>query len=118
MTPNQRIQSIAGFVQAHLNKMAEIYPDERHNPVYRWEHTQRVAHYGKLIADQEGADAEIVTAACLLHDVAHFECEDDYKNHGTITGDRLFKQQLDRQFDFFESLIEEYRLTTLPILTD
>ncbi|MFQ5616783.1 MAG: hypothetical protein ACE5GO_10060 [Anaerolineales bacterium] len=34
---------IAAFVQNHLQAMAEKYPDERHNPTYRWEHTQRVA---------------------------------------------------------------------------
>jgi uncharacterized protein len=217
MKPNQRLEKIAGFVQAHLNEMAVKYPDERHDPVYRWEHTQRVANYGRLIAEAEGAQAEVVTAACLLHDVAHFECEDDYKGHGrvgakiarsylkpldytpeqidnicysiavhvdgksdfdhpetlesrcvtdadnidrfgayrilqwcvpemyqfpiliekltrrietlkdyrsramileTITGDRLFKQQLDRQIDFFEALIKDYQITTLPVLDD
>lgn len=217
MTPNQRLQKIAGFVQAHLNEMAVKYPGELHNPIYRWEHTQRVANYGKLIAEAEGADVELVTAACLLHDVAYFECDEDYKNHGrvgakiarpllenldyvpdqinnicysvavhvdgkadfeytetiesrcltdadnidrfsafrilqycvpemyqfskldeklkqrievlkeyrsrallleTVTGDRLFKQQLDRQIDFFEALIKDYRITTLPILED
>lgn len=215
MTPNQRLQKIAGFVQAHLNEMAVKYPGELHNPIYRWEHTQRVANYGKLIAEAEGADVEVVTAACLLHDVAHFECDKDYKSHGrigakisrpiletleiskeridnicysvaahvdgesgfehpetlearcvtdadnvdrfsafrilqhcvpemyqlsklneklkqrietlkeyrsramlleTVTGDRLFKQQLDRQINFFEALVKDYRITTLPIL--
>jgi uncharacterized protein len=215
MTPNQRIEKIAGFVQAHINEMAAKFPDEHHDPIYRWEHTQRVANYGKLIAEAEGADVEVVTAACLLHDVAHFECDDDYKSHGregakisrpflekldyapetidnicysiavhvdgeagfdhpetiearcvtdadnldrfsayrilqwcvpemhqfpklnekltkrietlkeyrsramileTVTGDRLFKQQLDRQIAFFEAIIDDYRLTLLPIL--
>ncbi|MFQ5616782.1 MAG: hypothetical protein ACE5GO_10055 [Anaerolineales bacterium] len=32
----------------------------------------------------------------------------------TSTGDRLFKQQLDRQIGFFQALIEEYELTRLP----
>jgi uncharacterized protein len=215
MNPNQRIEKIAGFVQAHLNEMSVKFLDERHDPIYRWEHTQRVANYGKLIAEAEGADVEVVTAACLLHDIAHFECEDDYKSHGrvgakisrpfletidyapevinnicysiaihvdgkadfdhpetiesrcvtdadnvdrfsayrilqwcvpemhqfpklneklsqrvetlkeyrsramileTVTGDRLFKQQLDRQIAFFEAIIDDYRITLLPIL--
>lgn len=217
MNPNQRIEKIASFVQAHLNEMAVKHPGDSHDPIYRWEHTQRVANYGKLIAEAEGADVEIVTAACLLHDVAHFECNGNYKNHGrkgaeisrpflenlhyapevidnicysiaahvdgeagfeysetiearcmsdadnidrfsayrilqwcvpemnqfpklneklskrietlkeyrsramileTVTGDRLFKQQLDRQIDFFEALIDDYRITLLPILED
>lgn len=217
MTPNQRLEKIAGFVQARLNEMAVRHPSEQNDPVYRWEHTQRVANYGKLLAEAEGADIEVVTAACLLHDVAHFESGQNYKNHGrigakisrpflesldytaeqidnicysiavhvdgksdfehpetlearcatdadnidrfsafrilqfctpeihhfpklnekliarvetlkeyraramlleTVTGDRLFKQQLDRQIDFFEALIKDYRITALPVLGD
>lgn len=34
----------------------------------------------------------------------------------TVTGDRLFKQQLDRQIDFFEALVKDYRMTTLPVI--
>ena len=216
ITPNQRVEKIAGFVQAHLNEMSVKNPSKQHNPIYRWEHTQRVANYGRLIAEAEGADVEVVTAACLLHDIAHFECEDNYKAHGrvgakiarpfletmdyakeqidnicysiavhvdgeadfehpatleascvtdadnidrfsayrilqwcvpemnqfpklnekltlrveilkeyraramileTVTGDRLFKQQLDRQIDFFEALIKDYRITTLPVIS-
>jgi uncharacterized protein len=80
--PNDRIERIAEFVERHLHKMAREYPSTENNPVYRWEHTLRVAHYGKEIALAEGADIEQVIAACLLHDVAHFESDDDYKDHG------------------------------------
>jgi putative nucleotidyltransferase with HDIG domain len=217
LNPNQRIGKIASFVQAHLNEKAVKHNGNIHDPIYRWEHTQRVANYGKLIAEAEGADVEVVTAACLLHDIAHFECEGDYKDHGrkgadisrpfleslnygpeiinnicysvavhvdgeagfdhaetlearcmsdadnidrfsayrilqwcvpemhqfpklnekltkrietlkeyrsramileTVTGDRLFKQQLDRQIDFFEALLDDYRITLVPILED
>jgi len=82
MTPNQRIEKIAEFVQEHLTQKAEEFPSEHHDPAYRWEHTRRVAQHGKRLAEAEGADVEIVVAGCLLHDVAHFECEDDYKDHG------------------------------------
>ncbi len=213
MTPNQRFAQIAQYVQQHLQEMAEKYPSREHNPVYRWEHTQRVAYYGKVLAEAEGADAEVVVAACLLHDLAHFECEDDYQDHGrrgarlarpileelgytpqqidnicfsvalhvdgdagyehpmtleaqcvtdadnidrfgayrilqwclpkmdtfplliekltrrierlreyraramtleTVTGDRLFKQQVDRQIEFFQMLIDEHAITAIP----
>jgi uncharacterized protein len=77
-----RIRAVSTFVQEHLNQMAHKFPGEMHNPIYRWEHTCRVANYGKLLAEAEGADVEIVVAACLLHDVAHFESDDDYKDHG------------------------------------
>ena len=82
MNQAERYQEIAEFVQGRLEKMAVENPAEWHDPVYRWEHTLRVAHYGGQIAREEGADVEIVEAACLLHDVAHFEPLEDYKDHG------------------------------------
>ena len=213
MPDNHRLEKIAEWVQSHLNEMAKKYPSEQHDPIYRWEHTQRVANYGRVLAEAEGADVEIVIAACLLHDVAHFECDDNYNDLGrrgakiarpwieklgytpaqvdnicysvathvdgeadfdhektiesrcvtdadnidrfgayrilqwcvpemnefpklierlnqrlerlqdyrsramlleTVTGDRLFKQQLDRQIDIFQALIREYEITSLP----
>lgn len=72
--------------------MAVEFPGEEHNPVYRWEHTLRVAQYGKNLAESESADVEVVVAACLLHDVAHFECDYDYKDHGRVGA------QIARQF--------------------
>jgi len=213
MSSNKRLAKIAEFVQTRLNRMAQEYPSEQHDPIYRWEHTQRVANYGRVLAEAEGADPEIVIAACLLHDVAHFECDDNYKDHGrrgaqiarpllkelgytpqqidnicfsvathvdgeadfehektiearcvsdadnidrfgayrilqwcvpemnefprlienltqridrlqdyrsrallleTVTGDRIFKQHLDRQIEFFQALIREYEITSLP----
>ncbi len=81
-TSSERINKIADFTQEHLHKMAKKYPSPNHNPTYRWEHTLRVASYGKRLAEKEGATAELVIAACLLHDIAHFESDDDYKDHG------------------------------------
>lgn len=79
---DSRLSQIAAFVQEHLNEMARQHPLPEHDPVYRWEHTLRVTHYGRLIAEGEKANVEWVMAGCLLHDVAHFECEGDYKSHG------------------------------------
>lgn len=73
--------------------MAEKYPSEWHDPVYRWEHTLRVAQYGQQIARAESADEEVVIAACLLHDVAHFDPLEDYKDHGR-EGARLSRRLL------------------------
>jgi len=51
---------------------------------YRWEHTLRVAQYGKIIAEGEELDSEHAIVACLLHDIAYFfEFVDvDWKDHG------------------------------------
>jgi 5'-deoxynucleotidase YfbR-like HD superfamily hydrolase len=82
MNQGERYKEIARFVQARLTNMAEKYPSEWHDPVYRWDHTLRVAQYGQQIARAEAADEEVVIAACLLHDVAHFDPLEDYKDHG------------------------------------
>ncbi len=211
--PNPAYEQIARFVQTRLQTMAEQNPSEWRDPVYRWEHTLRVAHYGRVIAEAEGADIGQVTVACLLHDVAHFDPLEDHRDHGrrgaqlsrplleelgyspaavdnicyaitvhvdgkadfdhpytlearcvtdadnidrfgayrilhfccpemgnfpqmaekltqrltrlqeyrsrammleTVTGDRIFKQQLDRQIAFFKALLDEHNITTLP----
>ena len=86
LTPDQRLQRIAQYVQGHLQEMAQQNPDPRHDAAYRWLHTLRVASYGRQMAEAEHANLEIVVAACLLHDVAHFEAETDYKDHGRLGG--------------------------------
>ena len=93
-TPNQRLQKIAQYVQNHLQEMAVQYPDPQHDAVYRWQHTLRVTSYGQQIAEAEHANVEVVAAACLLHDVAHFEAETDYKGHGRL-GARLSRPLLE-----------------------
>jgi len=82
MNQAERYERMAQFVQDRLGKMAQEHPSEWHDPVYRWEHTLRVAHYGEQIAKAEGADVEVVVAGCLLHDVAHFDPLEDHKDHG------------------------------------
>jgi uncharacterized protein len=94
MNQAERYQKIAEFVQTRLEKMAVENPAEWHDPVYRWEHTLRVAHYGGQIARAEGAHTEVVEAACLLHDVAHFDLMEDYKDHGR-EGARLSRPLLE-----------------------
>lgn len=65
-----------------LEQMAVEHPSADHDPAYRWEHTQRVAQYGRQLARAEGADVVVVVAACLLHDVAHFDPLVNYNDHG------------------------------------
>lgn len=93
MNQVERHKEIARFVQDRLSKMAEMYPSEWHDPVYRWEHTLRVAQYGQQIVRAEDADEEVVIAACLLHDVAHFDPLEDHKDHGRL-GARLSRALL------------------------
>lgn len=43
MNQTERYAKIVSFVQARLGSMAAEYPSKWHDPVYRWEHTLRVA---------------------------------------------------------------------------
>lgn len=82
-----RLDHIAEHVEAQYRRSAvQINWDPVFTARYRWEHTQRVAHYGDLIAKAEGHDRELCMAACLLHDIAYFHCgeEEDWREHGRI----------------------------------
>ena len=82
---NERLDRIVQYVDAQHRRAAA---EEEQHPVftadYRWEHTQRVAHYGDVIARTEGFDRELCVAACVLHDVAYFfdNEEQDWNDHG------------------------------------
>ena len=48
---------------------------ERYDMTYRYEHSLRVATWGKRIAEGEGWNPEPLQMACLLHDVGYPECK-------------------------------------------
>lgn len=83
MDHNDRLEQVAGFVQNRLQEVASRRQNPALDPEYRWQHTLRVGSYGKTLAEAEGANVELVVAACLLHDVAHFD-HDNWKDHGRL----------------------------------
>jgi putative nucleotidyltransferase with HDIG domain len=83
MTPNDRLEQIGRTVRNRLREVAAQQQIKDQDPDYRWQHTLRVSHYGKLIAEAEGADVELTIAACLLHDIAHAD-PGDWKDHGRL----------------------------------
>lgn len=72
------VETTKNFVKEFLNPT----PD-RYDMSYRYEHTLRVAQWGKKIAEGEGWNTEPLVMACLLHDVGYPLCKDmaDLKNH-------------------------------------
>jgi len=79
---DNRLAIIANFVKNRLDGWHRISPQPDKDPVYRYEHTLRVAQYGRQLSQSEGADIELVIAACLLHDVAHFDPQVSNPEHG------------------------------------
>jgi len=69
-------QQIRAIVEEACKKETNIfgYGIWTHHIVY-------VVQYGKLLAEQLGADAEIVELAALLHDYASIKDESLYRNH-------------------------------------
>lgn len=56
---------------------------------YRWQHTLRVSQFGKVIAENEVVDVELVVAACLLHDIAWFDTNaDNSREHGRLGAEK------------------------------
>lgn len=90
---NSNIKKLSDQVQAYLKKSYRKRSDtdkaNLHRYLlgedYRWKHTLRVAQFGKVIAETEGIDEELVVAACLLHDVAWFDTTaDNNLEHGRL----------------------------------
>lgn len=92
----ERIHKIAEYVRGYLFSMAEQRDGPFVDPDYRWQHTLRVMNIGKQIAEAEGGNLEHVLAGCLLHDMAHFNDDDHYINHGRLAAQicRPFLQEV------------------------
>lgn len=77
----ERLEKASDFVHEYLLETGTQHCGEPWGPEYRWEHTLRVTYWARLLAAEEGADAETCITASLFHDVSHFDC-DDYRSHG------------------------------------
>ena len=94
---NTRLQKIADFVNAYLLESYQKRSKKDKTNLarylsgveYRWEHTLRVAQFGRVIAENEAADVELVVAACLLHDIAWFDTDaENSREHGRIGAEK------------------------------
>jgi len=90
---NSRLHKISQYVQTYLKESyAKRTEDDKatlHRYLlgvdYRWKHTLRVAQFGKVIAETEAANDELVLAASLLHDLAWFDTNaDNSRQHGRL----------------------------------
>lgn len=79
-----RVAKVAEYVRSYLFSMAEKRDGPFVDPDYRWQHTLRVVNIGRQIAEAENANLEHVLVGCLLHDLAHFDDDDNYRDHGRL----------------------------------
>lgn len=87
MASNERLRKITEFVLARRADTEAKGPRNfsAFDYEYRWKHTLRVTQYGRQIAEAEGADVEVVMAACLLHDISKFDDEEYGVEHGRVS---------------------------------
>jgi hypothetical protein len=90
-TPNERLADLAAFTRKHLETSYRKRGDKAQlkrylsDFNYRWAHTQRVAQFGRIIAEAEGANLEWVVAACILHDISWFDVNGEQnREHGNV----------------------------------
>jgi uncharacterized protein len=96
-----RLQQVAQYAEQHIRLSAEQSGDQHPyaGPDYRWQHTLRVTRFGQQIAEAEGANVELVMAACLLHDSEWFSDLNggrESSEHGRLAASqiRLFLEQV------------------------
>lgn len=80
--PATTMQKVIKFVQEAKGIAIRENPKYAGNIQYRWEHTLRVTQYGRQLAKIEGANIELVTVACMLHDIAKLSWKVQNLEHG------------------------------------
>jgi uncharacterized protein len=77
-------EEMAAFVREYLRASVENEDDGGrmrwypwHSATYRFNHIRNVVDLAAEIADEEGADIDVVRVAALFHDVAKLEAEQD-----------------------------------------
>ncbi len=83
---------------------SEYLKDRPYEKAYRLDHTLRVGHWGKYIAENEGLDVEALVVGCLLHDASYIEempTDEIRYNHGRRSAEivRPFVETLGFDFD-------------------
>ena len=84
MRVKDRIEKIVNFAKEKKDKTISEKPELKDELIYRWQHTLRVVQYGKSLAEEEGANIEVVIAACLLHDIAKLSNYSHKVEHGRV----------------------------------
>lgn len=80
----QQVAQEATLVEARIRWGSEEMPFN-----YRWEHVQAVVRLAIRLAEQTGADREIVEAAAWLHDIRKRGKDDDHARDGAIAAHQI-----------------------------
>ncbi len=93
------------FIKEYLNPQ----PD-RYDLSYRYEHSLRVALWGKRIAEAEGWDSEPLVIACLLHDLGYLLCDtiEEWSMHPAYGAElaRLFLEKISYNSNLIDDICQ------------
>ena len=87
---------------------------ERGDMVYRYEHSLRVAYWGRKIAQGEGWDEEPLVMACLLHDVGYplLKTFEEWPKHPEFSAEiaEVFLEQIGYEAELSKSICKAIRI--------
>lgn len=103
------VKATHSFVKEFLNPQPDRYYFK-----YRYEHSLRVALWGKRIAEAEGWESEPLVMACLLHDMGYPFCEtmEECSMHPTYGAEvaRLFLAKIGYSVELTENICRAIRI--------
>jgi uncharacterized protein len=107
----REFDEMAAFVRDYLEASVENEDDGGrmrwypwHSAEYRFNHIQNVVELGERIAEEEGADVDVVRVAALFHDIAKLEA--DQEEHAE-EGARIARKYLETHGDFAPSFVDQ-----------
>jgi uncharacterized protein len=108
---DSQFDEMAAFVRDYLAASVENEDDGGrmrwypwHSAEYRFNHILNVVDIGERIADEEGADVDVVRVAGLFHDIAKLEA--DQEKHAT-EGARIARKYLETHGEFAPSFVDQ-----------
>jgi uncharacterized protein len=106
-----QFDEMAAFVRDYLEASVENEDDGGrmrwypwHSAAYRFNHILNVVELGERIAENEGADPDVVRVAALFHDIAKLEA--DQEEHAE-EGARVARKYLETHGDFAPSFVDQ-----------
>jgi uncharacterized protein len=109
--PDEEFEEMKQFVSDYLSASVESEHDGGrmrwypwHSAEYRFNHTLNVVDLATNIADQEGADRDVVRVGALFHDIAKLEVEQE--RHAE-EGARIAREYLSARGDYPQSFVDQ-----------
>ncbi len=95
MGKKARLQAVVNYARKERDQALRKKPALSPALNYRWGHTLRVVQRGMALAKLEGANRQVVAAACMLHDIAKLANKEHGVEHGRV-GAKMVRPVLEK----------------------